>query len=174
MLIAGDPGKAFALSFYPNDGVGLMRMEFIITHFIQVHPMALVKFDELKDAEAKEKIEKITHNYPTKEQYFIDKLAEGIATIASAFYPKDLIVRMSDFKTNEYSNLLGGKHFEPEEENPMIGFRGASRYYNDLYKEGFKLECLANRPGQIRISKFNSFNDPNIFKWSRSYFNHSC
>jgi pyruvate,water dikinase len=143
MLIAGDPGKAFALSFYPNDGVGLMRMEFIITHFIQVHPMALVKFDQLKDDGVKQRIEKITHHYTRKEQFFIDKLSEGIATIAAAFYPKDVIVRMSDFKTNEYANLLGGKQFEPEEENPMIGFRGASRYYSDLYKERFKLECLA-------------------------------
>lgn len=143
MLIAGDPDKAFKLSFYPNDGVGLMRIEFIITHAVQIHPMALVKFNELKDAEAKQKIETLTHNYPDKEKFFIDKLAEGVATIAAAFYPKDVIVRMSDFKTNEYANLLGGREFEPEEENPMIGFRGASRYYNDLYRDGFRLECEA-------------------------------
>ncbi len=145
MLIAGDPDKAFKLSFYPNDGVGLMRIEFIITHAVQVHPMALVKFNELKDADAKQKIEKLTYAYPDKEKYFVDKLAEGVATIAAAFYPKDVIVRMSDFKTNEYANLLGGREFEPEEENPMIGFRGASRYYNDLYREGFRLECEAIR-----------------------------
>lgn len=141
MLIVGDPDKAFKLAFYPNDGVGLMRIEFIITHFIQVHPMALVKFDELKDPSVKKQIEDLTHHYPDKKKYFIDKLAQGIATIAAAFYPKEVIVRMSDFKTNEYANLIGGKDFEPEEENPMLGFRGASRYYNDLYKEGFRLEC---------------------------------
>jgi pyruvate,water dikinase len=143
MLIVGDPDKAFKLSFYPNDGVGLMRMEFIITHAVQVHPMALVKFSELKDPAVKAKIEALTHGYQNKEKYFVDKLAEGVATIAAAFYPKDVIVRMSDFKTNEYANLVGGKDFEPLEENPMLGFRGASRYYNDLYRDGFRLECEA-------------------------------
>jgi pyruvate,water dikinase len=143
MMIMADPEKAFKLSFYPNNGVGLLRIEFIITHFIQVHPMALVKFNELKNDAVKQQIEKLTHHYPDKKKYFVDKLAEGVATIAAAFYPKDVIVRMSDFKTNEYANLLGGKDFEPQEENPMIGFRGASRYYNKLYKEGFKLECAA-------------------------------
>ncbi|OQP59042.1 phosphoenolpyruvate synthase [Niastella populi] len=143
MLIAGDPESAFRLSFYPNEGVGLMRMEFIITHFVQVHPMALVKFNELTDAATKEKIEKLTHHYPDKEAYFVDKLSQGIATIGAAFYPKDVIVRMSDFKTNEYANLVGGAQFEPEEENPMLGFRGASRYYNDRYVQGFRLECEA-------------------------------
>jgi pyruvate,water dikinase len=145
MLIAGDPDKAFELSFYPNDGVGLMRIEFIITHAIQVHPMALVKFNELKDDAVKEKIEQLTHHYRDKEQYFVEKLSEGVATIAAAFYPKDVIVRMSDFKTNEYANLIGGKDFEPHEENPMIGFRGASRYYHELYRDGFRLECDAIR-----------------------------
>jgi pyruvate,water dikinase len=145
MLIAADPDKAFKLSFYPNDGVGLMRIEFIITHAVQIHPMALVKFNELKDAAVKQQIDELTHHYPNKEKYFVDKLGQGIATIAAAFYPKDVIVRMSDFKTNEYASLIGGKDFEPIEENPMIGFRGASRYYNDLYKEGFRLECDAIR-----------------------------
>ncbi|HET9744714.1 MAG TPA: phosphoenolpyruvate synthase, partial [Chitinophagaceae bacterium] len=143
MLIVGDPDKAFKYSFYPNDGIGLMRIEFIINHFIQVHPMALVKFNELKDPGIKDQIEKLTHHYPDKEKYFVDKLAQGIATIAAAFYPKDVIVRMSDFKTNEYANLIGGKDFEPKEENPMLGFRGASRYYHDLYRDGFRLECEA-------------------------------
>lgn len=143
MLIVGDPDKAFRLSFYPNDGVGLMRLEFIINHSIQIHPMALVKFAELKDEADKKRIDELTNHYPDKKQYFIDKLAQGIATIAAAFYPKDVIVRMSDFKTNEYANLLGGKQFEPHEENPMLGFRGASRYYHDLYKDGFRLECEA-------------------------------
>lgn len=148
MLIEGDPDKAFMHSFYPNDGVGLMRIEFIITHSVQIHPMALVKFNELKDAAVKQRIEELTHHYPDKERYFVDKLAQGVATIAAAFYPKDVIVRMSDFKTNEYANLIGGKDFEPHEENPMLGFRGASRYYNDLYKDGFRLECEAIR--QVR------------------------
>ncbi len=143
MLILGDPEKAFRYSFYPNDGVGLMRLEFIITHFVKVHPMALVKFDQVKEEKDRAVIEKLTKHHPDKPAYFIEKLAEGIATIASAFYPKDVIVRMSDFKTNEYANLVGGRSFEPEEENPMIGFRGASRYYHDLYREGFKLECAA-------------------------------
>lgn len=153
MLIIADPDQAFKWSFYPNNGVGLMRMELIITHFIQIHPMALVKFDELKDPSrsnrdvvppsVKKQIEALTHHYADKKAYFIDKLSQGIATIAAAFYPKDVIVRMSDFKTNEYANLIGGKDFEPIEENPMLGFRGASRYYNDLYKEGFELECKA-------------------------------
>ncbi|HVX25051.1 MAG TPA: phosphoenolpyruvate synthase [Parafilimonas sp.] len=143
MLILADPDKAFQLSFYPNDGVGLLRLEFIITHFIQAHPMALVNFNSLKDESAKQKIIKLTQGYADKKEFFIDKLSQGVATIAAAFYPKDVIVRMSDFKTNEYANLIGGKQFEPEEENPMLGFRGASRYYNDLYKEGFKLECAA-------------------------------
>lgn len=143
MLIVGDPDQAFKLSFYPNDGVGLMRIEFVINHSVKIHPMALVKFNELKDEQVKKKIEELTHHYPDKEKYFVDKLAQGIATIAAAFYPKDVIVRMSDFKTNEYANLIGGKDFEPEEENPMLGFRGASRYYNDLYKDGFRLECEA-------------------------------
>jgi pyruvate,water dikinase len=143
MLIVADPEQSFRLSFYPNDGVGLMRMEFIITHFIRIHPMALVHFNDLKDDAAKQTIEHMTHSFPDKKRYFTDKLAEGISTIAAAFYPKDVIVRMSDFKTNEYADLIGGKDFEPEEENPMIGFRGASRYYNDLYRDGFRLECEA-------------------------------
>jgi pyruvate,water dikinase len=143
MLIVADPDKAFQQSFYPNDGVGLMRMEFIITHFIQAHPMALVKFNEIKDEGVRKQISTITQGYEDKQKYFVDKLSQGIGTIAAAFYPKDVIVRMSDFKSNEYANLVGGKQFEPKEENPMIGFRGASRYYSDLYKEGFRMECEA-------------------------------
>jgi pyruvate,water dikinase len=143
LLIVGEPDKAFQFSFYPNDGVGLMRMEFIINHSIGVHPMALVKFDELTDETLKAKIAKLTRLYPSKTSYFIEKLAEGIGTIAAAFYPKEVIVRMSDFKTNEYAHLLGGEQFEPEEENPMLGFRGASRYYHTLYRPGFELECAA-------------------------------
>ncbi len=145
MLIIADPDKAFELSFYPNEGVGLLRMEFIITHFVGIHPMALVKFETLKDGSVKQRISELTGLYTDKHHYFVDQLTQGIATIAAAFYPKEVIVRMSDFKTNEYANLLGGHDFEPKEENPMLGFRGASRYYNDLYKEGFRLECEAIR-----------------------------
>lgn len=143
MLIAGDPDQAFRLSFYPNDGIGLLRIEFIITHFIKVHPMALVRFETMEESETKKQIDALTHHYPEKQEYFVDKLAQGIATMAAAFYPKDVIVRTSDFKTNEYAHLIGGAAFEPGEENPMLGFRGASRYYHPLYKEGFRLECLA-------------------------------
>lgn len=143
MLILGDPEQAFKYSFLPSDGVGLMRLEFIINNAIQIHPMALKHFDKLKDAEARDRIEKLTPNYSIKEDYFVDKLAEATALIAAAFYPKDVIVRMSDFKSNEYANLIGGRQFEPDESNPMIGFRGASRYYHPLYQEGFELECRA-------------------------------
>ncbi|MDF1516613.1 MAG: phosphoenolpyruvate synthase, partial [Lutibacter sp.] len=142
-LILSDPEKGFQLSFYPNNGVGLLRMEFIISHAIKIHPMALLKFDEIKETSIRNEIKKLTTNYANKEDYFVDKLAQGIAMIAAAFYPKEVIVRTSDFKTNEYANLIGGKQFEPQEENPMLGFRGASRYYNNLYKDGFGLECKA-------------------------------
>lgn len=143
MMILGDPEKAYGYSFYPNMGIGLMRLEFIINSAIKIHPMALVNFNSLKDSAAKKQIEEITFQYSNKKEYFIDKLAQAVGTIAAAFYPKDVIVRMSDFKTNEYANLIGGKEFEPEEENPMIGFRGASRYYNKRYRDGFHLECEA-------------------------------
>ncbi|MES1159577.1 MAG: phosphoenolpyruvate synthase, partial [Bacteroidota bacterium] len=123
MLIIADPDKAFELSFYPNEGVGLLRMEFIITHFVGIHPMALVKFETLKDGSVKQRISELTGLYTDKRHYFVDQLTQGIATIAAAFYPKEVIVRMSDFKTNEYANLLGGHDFEPKEENPMLGFR---------------------------------------------------
>ena len=142
-FILSDPERAFQLSFYPNNGIGLLRMEFIITHMVKVHPMALIKFSELKNAEAKKVIADLCTGYDNKEDYFVDRLADGIAVMAAAFYPKEVIVRMSDFKTNEYANLIGGGQFEPHEENPMLGFRGASRYYNDYYKEGFALECRA-------------------------------
>lgn len=143
MLILGDPDQAFRLSHLPNNGVGLMRLEFVINNAIKIHPMALVKFNELQDQEAKRQIECLTKLYKNKEDYFVDQLSQAVATIAAAFYPNDVIVRMSDFKTNEYANLIGGHEFEPKEENPMLGFRGASRYYNPRYKEGFRLECRA-------------------------------
>ncbi|ALD21467.1 phosphoenolpyruvate synthase [Hymenobacter sp. DG25A] len=143
MFILADPDQAMRLSRYPNQGVGLMRMEFAISSNIRIHPMALVKFDELKDEAARLEIEKLTRYYPSKSEYFVEKLSQAIALVAAAFFPKDVIVRMSDFKTNEYANLLGGRQFEPEEENPMLGFRGASRYYHPAYRDGFRLECEA-------------------------------
>lgn len=142
-LIVADPEKAYKFSFYPNEGVGLMRMEFVINTTIRIHPMALVRYDQLKDAQARQTIAELTEGYEDKTQYFVDKLAEATGTIAAAFYPKDVIVRMSDFKSNEYADLIGGREFESDEENPMIGFRGASRYYNERYREGFRLECAA-------------------------------
>lgn len=145
MFILADPSKAFRFSFYPNEGVGLLRMEFIISNEIRIHPMALADFDKLHDSNDKKSIAAITQQYPDKKIYFIEKLSESVAMVAAAFYPKDVIVRMSDFKSNEYAQLIGGKVFEPEEENPMIGFRGASRYYNERYKAGFGLECEAMR-----------------------------
>jgi pyruvate,water dikinase len=143
MMNVGNPDNAFHLSFIPNDGVGLARLEFIINNFIRIHPMALVRFDSLPEDHLKREIEQLTAGYEDKRAFFIDKLAQGVAKIASAFYPKDVIVRMSDFKSNEYANLIGGSGFEPVEDNPMIGFRGASRYYDEDYQEGFGLECLA-------------------------------
>ncbi|MFD2515458.1 phosphoenolpyruvate synthase [Pontibacter locisalis] len=145
MLILGDPEQAFQYAMYPVAGVGLMRLEFIINNSIEAHPMALLKYDELKDKEAKKKIKALTSSYETPAIYFVERLALAVATIAAAFYPRDVIVRMSDFKSNEYANLLGGVQFEPQEENPMLGFRGASRYYHEAYKEGFELECQAMR-----------------------------
>jgi pyruvate,water dikinase len=127
----------------PNDGVGLAREEFIISNSIKIHPLALLDYNELQDLGARREIDRLTAGYEDKSQYFVDKLAQGVAMIGAAFYPKDVIVRMSDFKTNEYANLIGGKPYEPAEENPMIGFRGASRYYDPRYRDGFALECQA-------------------------------
>ncbi len=143
MLNVGNPEQAFNLSFIPNDGVGLAREEFIITEYIKIHPMALKHYEKITDQETRKKIEDLTNGYPDKEEFFVAKLAEGIGRIGAAFYPKDVIVRLSDFKTNEYSTLIGGKDFEPKEENPMIGWRGASRYYDPDYIEGFAMECRA-------------------------------
>ena len=149
MMNVGNPHLAFAQSFLPNDGVGLAREEFIINSGVQIHPNALLNFKKLKtmpDAHRDvEKIEELTKGYKDKVQYYVDKLAEGIATISAAFYPKKVIIRLSDFKSNEYSNLVGGSFFEPNEDNPMIGFRGASRYYSENFKEAFKLELYAVR-----------------------------
>jgi len=143
MMNLANPEEAFSLSFIPNSGVGLARMEFIITTYIKIHPLALTEFDQLADKSAKAEIERMTAGYADKPQFFVDKLAQGVAMLAAAFYPKDVILRLSDFKTNEYANLIGGKAFEPDEENPMLGFRGASRYYHPRYQAGFALECRA-------------------------------
>ena len=143
LMNVGNPQQAFSLSTIPNDGVGLARTEFIIANQIQIHPMALIYFDKLEDKIVQDKIEEITALYDEKPQYFVDKLAQGIGRIAAAFYPKPVIVRMSDFKSNEYANLLGGRQFEPHEENPMLGWRGAARYYDKGYREAFALECHA-------------------------------
>ena len=142
MMNVGDPDHAFAVSRLPNDGVGLARLEFIINNHIGIHPMALVNYPNLR---RREDIETIANRILEEDpkEFFVRSLAEGIGRIAAAFYPKPVIVRMSDFKSNEYAMLIGGREFEPVEENPMIGFRGASRYYDDRYKAGFKLECLA-------------------------------
>ncbi len=143
MMNVGNPDIAFDVASIPNDGVGLARLEFIISNFIQIHPMALLQFEKVTDANTREEIETLTSGYENKTDFFVDKLAQGVAKIGAAFYPNDVIVRMSDFKSNEYANLIGGPFFEVEEENPMIGFRGASRYYDDRYRDGFALECRA-------------------------------
>ena len=139
----GNPEQAFSLASIPCDGVGLARLEFIIANHIQTHPLALIHFAQLEDECAKAQIAELTKLYDDKPQFFVDKLAQGIGMIAAAFYPKPVVVRLSDFKTNEYANLLGGKQFEPKEENPMIGWRGASRYYDEKYRDAFALECQA-------------------------------
>jgi pyruvate,water dikinase len=143
MMNVGNPQEAFGFSFIPNDGVGLAREEFIVSNYVRVHPLALIDYGKIENAETKAKIDKLTIGYEDKAQFFVDKLAQGVAMIAAAFYPKDVIVRLSDFKTNEYADLIGGREYEPVEENPMLGFRGASRYYNPRYQAGFALECRA-------------------------------
>ena len=143
MLNVASPNLAFRFSHLPNAGVGLAREEFIINNYIQVHPMALLKHKELNDPELSTTIKKMIRGFDNEEDFFIQKLSYGISKIASAFYPNKVIVRFSDFKSNEYFNLLGGKYFEPHEENPMIGWRGASRYYSEKYKEAFGMECKA-------------------------------
>jgi pyruvate,water dikinase len=143
MMNLASPEQAFEKSFIPNEGVGLAREEFIINSYIKIHPLALLNYDDLNDEILKRAIADMTVGYSDKAEYFVDRLAEGVGMIAAAFYPKPVIVRLSDFKTNEYANLIGGKQFEPSEENPMIGWRGASRYYAKEYKEAFGLECRA-------------------------------
>ena len=143
LMNVGNPEEAFGLASIPCDGVGLARLEFIIANHIKAHPLALLNFEQLEDPLVKREIAQLTALYPHKPDFFVDKLAHGIGMIAAAFYPNPVVVRMSDFKSNEYANLLGGKQFEPKEENPMIGWRGASRYYDENYREAYGLECQA-------------------------------
>lgn len=155
MLNLANPDQAFNLAALPVSGVGLVREEFVIANEIKVHPLALTRFDSLTDDSVKKEIELLTRNYKSKTDFFVEKLAEGLGTIAAAFYPREIIVRLSDFKTNEYANLLGGKQFEPKEENPMLGFRGASRYYSEHYRDGFALECQSLRIVRERMGLNN-------------------
>jgi pyruvate,water dikinase len=143
LLILSDPDRAFELSLYPNNGVGLMRLEFTISNSIKIHPLAFCEPEKVTDEELKREIKNVIGIYEDGKDYFVNQLAEAVSTVAAAFYPKEVIVRFSDFKSNEYVNLMGGSYFEPREENPMIGLRGASRYYSDFYKEAFALECRA-------------------------------
>ena len=145
MLNLANPAAAFRWWRIAADGVGLARMEFVVSNHIKVHPMALVNFDTLQDADAKRQIEELAAGYENKTDYFVDRLAQGLARLAASQHPRPVIIRMSDFKTNEYANLIGGAAFEPKEANPMIGFRGASRYYSPRYRQGFALECQAIR-----------------------------
>ena len=144
MMNVGNPDRAFDFSMIPNDGVGLARLEFIINRMIGVHPKALLNYDQL-DTETRALVDHKVAGYADPVSYYVDRLAEGIATIAAAFYPKTVIVRLSDFKSNEYANLIGGREYEPFEDNPMLGFRGASRYVSDDFKDCFELECRALR-----------------------------
>lgn len=145
MMNLATPGQAFEKSFLPNDGVGLAREEFIINSDVEVHPLALHNYHALEDGDLKETIEEKTKGYADKEEFFVEKLSEGVGMIAAAFYPKPVIVRLADFKSNEYANLIGGENYEPDEENPMMGWRGASRYYADDYRPAFDMECEALR-----------------------------
>ena len=155
MMNIANPQAAFRWWRLPCNGIGLARMEFIINNVIKIHPMALVKFDDLKDEVARRQIEEMTRGYNDKTEYFVVNLARGIAQIAASQYPDPVVVRTSDFKTNEYANLIGGRQFEPEEENPMLGFRGASRYYDDRYREGFALECRAIKQAREEMGLSN-------------------
>src|SRR3989339_31365 len=143
MMNVGEPDQAFAFSFIPNDGVGLAREEFIISNYIKIHPLAFLAERRNLSQRERNKMDELTFSYKNKADFFVDKLAEGVGKIAAAFYPKPVIVRFSDFKTNEYAGLIGGKNFEPEESNPMLGWRGASRYYDPKYQKAFLLECRA-------------------------------
>ena len=153
-MIVADPDLAFGYSFIPNQGVGLAREEFIISNFIKIHPNALINYD-LMEPEVKKQIDELTHGYEDKTEYYVEKLSYGIAMLAAAFYPHEVILRFSDFKTNEYANLVGGKMFEPKEENPMIGWRGASRYYDPNFEKAFALECMAVKRVREKMGLWN-------------------
>lgn len=154
-MIVADPELVFNYSFIPNKGVGLAREEFIISNFIKIHPNALLNYDSLEDAETKEQIDLLTSGYQNKAEYYVDKLAYGIGIIASAFYPNEVLLRFSDFKSNEYAGLIGGKLYEPHEENPMIGWRGASRYTDPGFQKAFALECQAVRRVRTEMGLYN-------------------
>ncbi|MFN3686342.1 phosphoenolpyruvate synthase [Salinarimonas sp.] len=155
MVNLADPAAALRWWRLPTDGVGLARMEFVISNHIKVHPMALVRFDAVADEKARAQIEALTRGFPSREEFFVDTLARGIARIAAPHFPNPVVLRMSDFKTNEYAELLGGRGFEPAEENPMLGWRGASRYYHPDYREGFALECRAVKRAREEIGMTN-------------------
>ena len=155
MMNIASPAAAFRWWRLPCEGIGLARMEFVVNNVIKIHPMALVRYPDLEDEDARREIADLTEGYDDKPQYFVDHLAQGIAKIAAAQYPEPVIVRMSDFKTNEYADLIGGREFEPDEENPMLGFRGASRYYSDAYRDGFALECRAIKQTRDQIGLDN-------------------
>ncbi|WP_375204255.1 phosphoenolpyruvate synthase [Hyphococcus sp.] len=155
MLNMANPSTAYRWWRLPSDGVGLARIEFIISDIIKIHPLALARFDSLDDEAARREIETLTSAYEDKAEYFVDLLSRGVARIAAAHYPKPVIVRLSDFKTNEYASLIGGKMFEPQEDNPMIGWRGASRYYHENYRDGFALECRAMRRAREALGLSN-------------------
>jgi pyruvate,water dikinase len=163
MMNAGVPEKAFTQGQIPNDGVGLAREEFIINSYIGIHPLALIEYEKLKKiafenpkiSDVVKEIDKKTAGYENKVEFFVDSLARGIAKIAAGFYPNDVIVRLSDFKTNEYANLIGGFMYEPEEHNPMIGWRGASRYYDEKFKPAFGLECKAIKKARDEMGLTN-------------------
>ncbi len=155
MMNLASPNAAFRWWNLPCDGIGLARMEFIVNNIIKVHPLALIRFDDVEDEEDRERIERITEGFEDKGEYFVEHLARGIARIAASQYPRPAVVRLSDFKTNEYADLIGGSAFEPSEANPMLGFRGASRYYSEGYRDGFALECRAIRRARERIGMDN-------------------
>ena len=155
MINIGSPAAAFQWWRLPTRGVGLARMEFIISNIIKIHPMALVRYDELRDRNTRRQIEGLTQGYADKRDYVVDVLARGVAKIAAPFHPHPVVVRLSDFKSNEYAHLVGGAEFEPHEKNPMLGLRGASRYYSERYREGFALECRAIRKAREDIGLDN-------------------
>jgi pyruvate,water dikinase len=156
MLNLANPATALRWWRLPADGIGLARMEFVVSNMIRIHPMALCEFEHLQDAAAKAQIAELTEGYADKTEYFVKKLAEGLARLCAVVYPMPAVVRLSDFKTNEYANLIGGGAFEPSEENPMLGWRGASRYYSQAYRKGFALECKAIKRLRERLGFDNA------------------